>query len=644
MKMKLFRNSGRRMTFCIFLSFISLCSILTACVNDISADRDEVDHTIYPLTFVAEIKGITNARVSGNAFEVKDTVGLFALAATTSMKEDRYVDNLFFVRSAEGEFLSDKSINYPDDGVALNLISYYPFQKAGVAMGASCMQVAVEPKQNIPANYSHSDFLIAYKTEVAASKEPVSLTYKHKFFKLKIALVPEEGETVESLLSANPQLSVSGFFTKTNYDFQEDSYSGYSEEKEVFPAGEWKIEGKRLIGKQLILIPQETTEGYQYITLDIKGKVYSSLLPSTLKLQNGKQRELEITFKSDEEVLISKLKGEIDDWEEAGTDNAESEAVRKYVDISKLTFVHSNVCKIMYAGRQVAEICKEYLVTPGFSSQAIVVYPVKVGDHKADLSDGVVAQLLDQPGNVQGGHVSWNTENHSLVYTPGTSVLRNYVYVLADGQISLSASMADEALPVSVCSDVIRDVRGGRIHNYPVVKLATQYWMRTNLEASQYLDGTAIPKLKSMAESETGYLLSDAGNYYYSANAIQNQLLSPTGWTLPCWEDWNVLKRYLNEDASVLKSGKWVPIMTNNGPSVVAGVNNRSGFNAVPVGMYSQNYLPGAYEGKYLSYWTLNPGSTAIDPKTLTLRTDNNEIGQGNMGLDKAYPIRCIRK
>ncbi len=163
-------------------------------------------------------------------------------------------------------------------------------------MGESKMPVSIETEQNIPANYSHSDFLVATKEDVLATQEAIALTYNHKFFRLKIALVSGEGEDVESMLTANPKLSVSGFYTKSIYDFQKKSYSSFTDEKDIIPTGEWEIVDERLVGKDLILIPQEATVGYQYITLEANGKPYTCLLPSTLKLQEGKQRELEITL------------------------------------------------------------------------------------------------------------------------------------------------------------------------------------------------------------------------------------------------------------------------------------------------------------------------------------------------------------
>lgn len=636
--MKVFHTLGNG------VSVFFLFSVLTAaCVNRITEETTEIasDGNI-PLKFIAGIQDRPNTRVAGNRFEEGDEVGLFALAGSTTMQEERYADNLCFVRSSAGEFISSETVYYPDDGVALDLISYYPYQETGVAIGQSTLQVGVESNQSISANYSHSDFLIASRKEVVASKEAIALTYDHHFFRLKMAISPSEGESIENMLGTDPQLSVCGFYTKALYDFQKDIYSGYSEEESILSAGQWEIQEDRLVGKEVILIPQKTTVGYQYIVLEVGGKTYRSLLPSTLELQKGKQRELEITFVSSEDILMSKVDGEIGDWEGDETDKVESEAIHKYIDVSKLTFEQSNVYKILHAGKQVAEICKEYLVASDLSSQAIVAYPMKA-DHTVNLSNGTVVQLLGEPGKVHGGNVSWNAEKNLLSYTPGTSAARNYVYLLADGQISLSVSKADEALMVLAQSDVIRDVRGGTIHDYPIVKIGTQYWMRSNLEATLYRDGTTVPKLTAMSVGATGYLLSNTGYYFYSVDAVLNHSLLPENWSAPDWEDWNVLKAYLKENASLLKSGKWIPIVTKGEESEVAAVNNLSAFNGLPVGMYLSTFQSD-YEGKYVSYWTLNETGTGMAEKIFLLRSDVNEIMQGATKLEQAYAIRCIRK
>lgn len=615
--------------------------LLTACVNHISEEEEVlVNNGDIPLKFIADIHEITHTRVINNKFEEGDAVGLFALSGNTTMQEERYVDNLRFIRSAENEFTSDASVYYPEDGVTLNLISYYPYREEGVEMGESKMPVSVATEQNISANYAHSDFLIATREDVLASKEAISLTYNHQFFRLKIVLVPGEGEDIEAILAANPKLSVYGFYTKTSYDFQKTSFSGYSEEKAITPFGEWQIKEERLIGKELILIPQQTTKGHQYILVEAEGKKYVSLLPSNLQLEKGKQRELEITFATDQDILMSKVTGEIGEWEGGDVDPTESVTLHKYVDVSQLTFEHSNVCKVLSAGKQVAEICKEYLVTPGFSSQAIIAYPMKK-DETVNLSQGVVMQLLQQSGKVHGGTVSWNAENHSLMYLPGTLPPCKKLYVMADGKISLSVSTTDDILPVLTLDDVVRDGRGDIIHNYPLVKIGTQYWMRDNLEASLYINGEEVSKLDSVHADTAGYLQSATKHYFYTASVALSDEFLPAHWGLPSWEDWNILKSYLKDNVSLLKSGAWMPLKKGE---VVQPANNLSGFNGFPVGMYVGKFQAD-YENKHLAYWTLNDPKTTVADKAFYLKSNMNTIGESAVNVDtKAFAIRCIRK
>lgn len=634
--MKVFSNLQKGVSF-----FVLFTALLTACVNHISEEEGEIiNNGDIPLKFVADIHEVVNTRVANNSFEEGDEVGLFALAGNTTMQEERYADNLHFVRSSNGEFVADESVYYPDDGVTLNLISYYPYQEEGVAMGESTMQVSVATSQNEQADYSHSDFLIASKEDVLASKEAIALIYNHQFFRLKVALVPGEGENVEDMLSAKPTLSVNGFYTKAIYDFQKKTFSAYSEEKEITPAGEWEIKGNRLVGKELILIPQEATVGYQYIMLEAGGKSYTSLLPSTLQLKSGKQRELEITFVADEDVLMSKVSGEIGDWDGTETDQAESVTLHKYVDVSKLTFEKSDVYRVLNGGKQVAEICKEYLVTPEFSSQAIVAYPMKE-DGSVDLSQGIVAQLPGKSGKVHGGSVSWNMDDNSLTYVAGNLAARNNVYVMADGKISLSVAVADNVLSVLALEDIVRDVRGGMIHNYPLVKIGTQYWMRDNLETALYVNGDELTKLDAVTENAVGYLQSDAEHYFYTANVALSANFLPAHWNIPNWEDWDILNAYLKEDASLLKSGTWLPLKTGE---TAQPANNLSGFNAAPVGMWvepNQNI----FEGKHLAYWTLDDTNAAIADDVFYLKSDANTIERSAPGVEKkAFAIRCIRK
>lgn len=113
--MKLFYNLQRGVGLFVFCTIL-----LSACVNHISEEEeDSVNNGDIPLKFIADIRESVGTRMANNNFAEGDEVGLFALAGTTTMQEERYVDNLHFIRSSNGEFESNESVYYPDDGVTL---------------------------------------------------------------------------------------------------------------------------------------------------------------------------------------------------------------------------------------------------------------------------------------------------------------------------------------------------------------------------------------------------------------------------------------------------------------------------------------------------------------------------------------------
>ena len=630
--MRPFHNLFKRLGFCTFLAIV-----MSSCVNHLVEESDvNSNNGNIPLRIIPGIQELSQTRIIGSEFEEKDEVGLFALAGNTTMKEERYLDNMHFIYTQDAEFVPDDCVYFPDDEVTLNLISYFPYHKEGIAMGKSTMSVAVNTEQNMPGKYSDSDFLIASKQDVVATNKAIPLTYKHRFFKLKITL--KSDENIEELLEANPQVSVCDFCTKAMYDFQNNSISGCSEVKNIIPSGDWKIEKDKLIGKELIIIPQEINPNYQYVIIQVGENTYESLLPSSLQLISGKQRELEISFKFDQDFLLSRIEGDIADWEETEIDHTESECINKYINISKLSFEQSNVYKVIHNGEQVAEICKEYLVADDVASQAIVAYPMKTDTHTADLSKGLVVQLLGNTGNVHGGSASWVLEENSLNYVAGNMPVSNYIYVKTDGQISLTKMSSDMLKSILAVSDVAYDVRGGTAHRYPIVKIGTQYWMRENLETSLYNDGNNIARLDTVTVGAAGYLLTNVDTYFYTVNAVLTHKLPMDGWDIPRWEDWNMLKKYLKGDAALLKSGIWKPV--KNG--FVAESNNKTGFNAMPLGFCLNSHISD-FEGIYQLYWTVDDSGMNVE-KGFLLRNDDNVMGEGAQGVNKAIAIRCIRK
>ena len=104
--MKLFYNLQRGVGLLVFCTIL-----LSACVNHISEEEeDSVNNGDIPLKFIADIRESVGTRMANNNFAEGDEVGLFALAGTTTMQEERYVDNLHFIRSSNGEFESNESV------------------------------------------------------------------------------------------------------------------------------------------------------------------------------------------------------------------------------------------------------------------------------------------------------------------------------------------------------------------------------------------------------------------------------------------------------------------------------------------------------------------------------------------------------
>lgn len=615
------------------------CVFVTSCVNSIPREEEDILSGNIPLKITASIKSaitrVTSNGVGKDKFEDGDVVGLFALVNPVTMGEERYVDNMCFTCTSD-RLVAENEVFYPEGNVSLDIFSYYPYQPQGVEVGKAAIPVSVKTTQDVTEDYSSSDFLVASATGIEASKTDIKLTFNHKFTKLKIVISMGEGEDAEALLAGNPVVSISGFYTKAAYDFQDNNYSSFTEIKKIAPSGKWKIQDEKLVGKELILIPQGAMTDNQYVVLEVGGKTYYSKLPMDLRLESGKQTDLNITFRSSEDFLISQVEGGIVDWGTNPGGNSETEIAHKYIDLTKLNFVQSNVYKVIYQGEPVAEICKEYLYADNVANQAIVAYPLKV-DGTTDLEKGIVMQLLGNNEKVHGGKVVWDKMKNSLVYTLGLLSPQNRFYVTKEKNISLSD--AESALPVLVLSDVFRDIRGGSAQVYGIVKIGTQYWMRDNLATTSYNDGSGMTKLSSMVAGKAGYLLSKEEYYYYSPNAVLSGKLIPDGWKIPGWTEWDLLKEYLNNDATLIKSGIWKPIKTSS----VFPAKNTSGFNALPVAMYVGEFNT-TYIGQYASFWTVDEPGTGIAEQQLFLRSDNSVIGECPLGTDKAFPIRCIRK
>lgn len=617
-----------------FILCIFLCM---SCINDIPEDAKMKGNV--PLTFTAQIKSATSTRVSNNKFDEEDSVGLFVCIQPEDLKTERYADNLRFTYSIVAEeFVTEKSIFYPEGKVLVDMFSYYPYRPQGVENGSSLMSVEINKDQSTRENYSTSDFLVA-ETKGVNSSEKVNMAYEHKFSRVKLSMVVASGIDEAVLQDKKPFISISGFNTCAVYDFDKKTFASLSDRSSIEPYGTWTWDEtqKKLVGKEVILIPQNILPDEQMITIELDGKIYYSKLPDDAELVSGKQCEISITFQPAIDKLLSSVQGTITDWIGDVTHNVESGTNTNYIDVTRLSFTSSSIYKVIYQGKTIAKICKEYLLADNVSSPAIVVYPADAKG-EANLAQGVVMQLLGNPQEVHGGKVVWDKITNTLQYTAGTKPLQERFYITSDKSISLTSP--ENALTVVVQSDIIRDKRRETVREYPVVKIATQYWMRENLHATLYTDGTAMTKLSKMTAGDKGYLLSASSEHFYSPNAVLTGKLAPEGWKIPVTNDWEILKAYIKDNASLLKSGTWAPIKTGG---EVFPFTNATGLSIIPAGMYMGTYQS-TYENKYAAFWTLDDSGTGLAESVFVLKSDINEATKAGVTEDKAFSIRCLYK
>jgi uncharacterized protein (TIGR02145 family) len=184
------------------------------------------------------------------------------------------------------------------------------------------------------------------------------------------------------------------------------------------------------------------------------------------------------------------------------------------------------------------------------------------------------------------------------------------------------------------------------------VQIGTQIWMTANLNVDRFQNGDSIQEARNREEwnsllnanqpawSYYEYKLSN-GNMYgkiYNLAAVNDPRgLAPRGWHIPSDSEWIVLKDFVQNSSTKLKSKSgWIE---NN---VYGNGTNETGFNALPAGYRGSEGIDD-YLGKYTQWWSsesvprifFRSHSVRINNSSDDIITDD-DAGQG-------YYIRCIK-
>lgn len=625
-----------------FIFPVCCCVLLghAACVNEISTDVEESD---VPITFSLKIKPTSVTKASGSSFEEGDRIGLYAMVSGNSVSDNRYIDNLLLTCSEADKLVPERVVFYPEGNVGLDFVAYYPYSKEGVSSGSSLIPVALRTDQSQDKDYSNSDFMTASRDAVVGSDEAVVLEFEHKLSKVKIALVPMGDESAEDMLEANPKFVAIGFCTQASYNLAEDSFEDFKNPADIVSHGEWKVEDGKLVGHEFILLPQNI-DGSQSFQMELNGRIYTCPLPSMEKLDKNCQYQLDIKVTESDSHVLSGVVASIKEWPAVvDLEDVTNDDSHKTVHLSVLSFETSNVYRVHMNGREVAEICKEYLFSDALASVAITSYPIGE-DGKADLTRGTVLQLLDSEDNNCGGTLSWDVDKNTFQYTAGDKPSLSCIYFDESGV--LCTTKPEQPASVNVIAHTLRDLRTD-LREYPIVKIGTQYWMRENLKADRYRNGSKLTAQDELNGNAGYFYVSNYVLYFYNGGSLLAGELSPEGWRIPTLEDWDRLNAYVKGDVSLLKNGKWEILPgydEDEDSSEIQPATNETMFNLRASGIWQTDGHVKAW--KMVGFWSWDAEKDTIPEKTVFFVGQSNEMVKDNTmstGHDfyKGLAIRC---
>jgi len=214
--------------------------------------------------------------------------------------------------------------------------------------------------------------------------------------------------------------------------------------------------------------------------------------------------------------------------------------------------------------------------------------------------------------------------------------------------------------PTSGYGQNITDVDGS---SYKTIYIGKQQWMAENLKTSKYSDGTLIPNITDNvlwfydtigAWANYNNDVSNNAKYgklynWYAVNrgANGNKNICPTGWHVPSYAEWIVLRDYLG-GGSTIAGGKMKEVGTTNWNSPNTNASNTSLFTALPGGLrigshYNESY---GFEnmGKEGFWWSSNSSdSSTYSAWSFTLSSTSQDLHISEISSDIGLSVRCIK-
>ena len=215
-----------------------------------------------------------------------------------------------------------------------------------------------------------------------------------------------------------------------------------------------------------------------------------------------------------------------------------------------------------------------------------------------------------------------------------------------------------------VCgTNTVSDYEG---HIYNTVQIGDQCWMKENMRATKYSDGTSIEKASVTGGSSSIRLYYDPGqaaNYGYLYNwpaakgpssvSANNQGICPTGWHVPSNGEWTQLEQYVSSQSNYRCSNNssyiakalasttgWNSSTNQCAVGNTPASNNATGFGAVPAGgHYSISF---DFSGDDAYFWSATESNSSY-AYIRSLDYGAAIVGDGSYLKSNGVSVRCLR-
>lgn len=192
---------------------------LTSCSQDILPADEPTDAKDMEMKLVMSHPS-QKVDAAATDFEEGDKVGIFVTQADKPLQLGGNVVNNEAMTFSGNGWTAAKTL-YWDDGT-YNVYAYYPYINSLSSIEdqpfSVCLDQSTEKTATTPGGYEASDLLHATCKGVAASEEPVSLTFRHIMSKLTIRLI--KGEDFEGEMPVNATVYVHNTVPEATIDLQ----------------------------------------------------------------------------------------------------------------------------------------------------------------------------------------------------------------------------------------------------------------------------------------------------------------------------------------------------------------------------------------------------------------------------------------